>query len=48
MLVAAPLSDIDRPLTAGVLKRPPRQHADEPLGDLDRRAAMCDLVQRGV
>ena len=43
-----PLGHIDRSFAAGVLECSPRQHADQPLGNLDRRAAVGGLVERGV
>ena len=46
--VPVPLGHIDRSFAAGVLECSPRQHADQPLGNLDRRAAVGGLVERGV
>jgi hypothetical protein len=48
MPVAAALGNVDRPLAAGVLERPPRSHLDQPLCYLNRGTAVGSLVQRGV
>src|SRR6186713_1261692 len=46
--VALSLSDIDRPLAASILERPPRRNPYQTLGNLDRRSAMCGLVKRSI